>query len=200
MQEIASFLHSKGIDIWKDLIVPSLTPDKIIGLISLLFLIRGFYLSNRLNRLNLLSQLNSSHREIWTKIVEIGLHDKLNDPQKANNLSSEEYRYTLFLVLHVYSAYEAHKLKVRRLDKGEINDIREMLAMPVVKAVWENIKKYQSKQFVEFIEGQMDSNKKVDIKKYRLFELVSIKSIKSAGRFFLFKKEKSIKKKKSNEK
>lgn len=55
--------------------------------------------------------------------------------------------------------YEAHCQRYYRLGPHERKDIAEILQMPIPKQVWEELKLYQPKHFVEFMDSLTSTKK-----------------------------------------
>ena len=63
-----------------------------------------------------------------------------------------EMIYTSALIQHLSSAYRAMQSDLTVKPEGLRRDVREFFELPIPKAVWEKIKPFQDRDFVEFVE------------------------------------------------
>lgn len=154
------YLQAHHVDFFKDIILPNLSIDKWVAVISLIILIRTFIKSNKIAILNFDTQLATSHRDIWSKIISDVDLQEIANPDNAtvsfNDIDAKQRRYVNFIIINTCLAYNAHKLKIRRYPFEAQTDTGSFFNKPIPNLIWENTKKYYEKDFVEFI----DSSKK----------------------------------------
>jgi hypothetical protein len=67
-------------------------------------------------------------------------------------ISDEEWLFVKMLILHLDTVRRAIKARMFVKIEGLREDVRDLFALPIPKAVWEKIKPFQDKDFVAFIE------------------------------------------------
>ncbi|MDQ1086179.1 hypothetical protein [Siphonobacter sp. SORGH_AS_1065] len=153
VKHLVNYLHQHNISIIKDIVVPSIALDKIVAIVGLYYVIKTFRFSNNLSKLNFISQLTQNHREIWSRIVEKELNERITDiSADPKTLTKTEKRYILYVILHIKTSYQAHILKVKRLSQEEIKDMGNFLNYPLASQTWNEVKYWHEKKFVKFIE------------------------------------------------
>jgi hypothetical protein len=98
---------------------------------------------------NLLAQVYSQPNLLRTLDETPNLHQK--------PVTEEERLFVILLIAHLNSAYHATKdgmlLKAGALSK----DIRSFFSRPIPKAIWSDVKSFQDKDFVRFVEDCLGS-------------------------------------------
>jgi hypothetical protein len=61
--------------------------------------------------------------------------------------------YTSALIQHLSSAYRAMQSDLTVKPEGLRRDVHEFFELPIPKAVWEKIKRFQDRDFVAFVES-----------------------------------------------
>lgn len=150
--QVVDYLHNHEIKIIKDIIIPILSPEKIVAIIGIYYVVKTFQANYKLSRVNFIHQLTISHRDIWLKVAEKRI-DFAKPIEGLDNISSEEYRFAIFIILHIKMSYEAHRAKVSVQREGEFADIGTLLNKPLPNAVWEQIKDLHESDFVFYIDS-----------------------------------------------
>jgi hypothetical protein len=127
-----------------------------IGIIaSLLFSAYTTRKDERARRIGNLIAVNDEYRHIWREFYsQPGLSRVLKcdvDLSKAP-VSDEEWLFVKMLILHLDTVRRAIKARMFVKIEGLREDVRDLFALPIPKAVWEKIKPFQDKDFVAFIE------------------------------------------------
>lgn len=160
LDSIVEYLHQHDVHIVKDILVPAFSPDKIIALIGLIYVVRSFIKTNRITRINFICQLTQYHRDVWSKIEDLDLKEKLkNASLNYSTLSEKEKKSIIYLILHIKISYEASKDKILRIDDGILKDIGTIMNYPLVGSAWEEIKPFHEKGFVSFVEKARSKTK-----------------------------------------
>lgn len=106
-------------------------------------------------RAGTLMQMTQYHREIWGRTIDNPrlrrVMDAKVDIHKAP-ITETERMFCLFLILHLFASYEARKAGVFRATWDERRDLHELFNLPIPSHVWDEVKSYQRKEFVEFVE------------------------------------------------
>ncbi len=131
-------------------------------LLQTVFIVVGFMLTYRANRhdmrssrVNHLLQINENHREIWSKTYtqpELLRIRKADVDLEKRPVTEAEKRMVKEIIIHISTVYEA--IRTKQIDKGEMEkDIAEYFKLPIPNSVWQEVKGYQDKRFVSYIEG-----------------------------------------------
>jgi hypothetical protein len=99
--------------------------------------------------------IKQQYREIWQELYErpqLGrvLEKKVN--LKAQPASLQEWLFVKLLILHLDTVYHAMKADMFVSLEGLQRDIREFFGAPIPRAIWEKLKPFQDRDFVEFVE------------------------------------------------
>jgi hypothetical protein len=127
-----------------------------VGIVGgLLFTARTTLQDERSRKIANLIAIKQQYREIWRELYDrphlgrvLEEHVDLN----ATPLSAEESLFVKLLMLHLDTVHRATKAGMFVGIQGLQQDVREFLALPIPKAVWEKIKPFQETAFVKFIE------------------------------------------------
>lgn len=125
------------------------------------FIVGGFVLSYRAihsdiqsRKVEHLLQINQSHREIWAKTYtqpELLRIKETDVDLEQHPITDAERRMVQEVIMHIFAVYEA--IQNNQLDKGEMEkDIADYLNLPIPYAVWQDVKRYYKKQFIQFID------------------------------------------------
>jgi len=103
-------------------------------------------------------QITTSHREIWShlltdKSLERVIKENV-DLGKEPVTRKEEY-FVIMVVNHMSAVYDAYKQGIHRIY---LADMKQFLTLPIPNKVWDEIKSYQAKDFVSFIEETIARN------------------------------------------
>ncbi|MEO1262045.1 MAG: hypothetical protein AAFZ15_24790 [Bacteroidota bacterium] len=125
------------------------------------FIMGGFVLSclavrrdTRSRKLGHLIHLNQSHREIWGKTYsnpELLRIRKSDIDLDEEPITEAERRMATEVIMHIFAVYEA--IRNGQLDRGEMEkDISDYLNLPIPNTVWQKVKVYHNKRFVNYID------------------------------------------------
>jgi len=78
-----------------------------------------------------------------------GIFTKSKDPSK---ITTVERNYIQQVIMQMYLVYTATKLGQFDTFNGIENDIKKFLNFPLQASVWEEIKEFHDREFVEYIE------------------------------------------------
>lgn len=110
---------------------------------------------NRSRKAEYLLQITQSHREIWGKTYvqpELLRIKKTDVDLQKNPITEPERRLAKEVIMHIYSVYEATAIGL--FNKGDMDkDIIDYLQLPIPNVVWQEVKRYYNKEFVNYIEG-----------------------------------------------
>ncbi len=133
-----------------------------IGIVAgLLFAGLSFRGDTRSRRTENLIELTKQQREIWSELdrrPELRRILNTNADVVQSPVMPEEERFIRALVLHLNGAFHAMKDGLFAKPEGLSADIRRFFSRPVAKAVWERLKPFQDKDFVEFVEVCLADN------------------------------------------
>lgn len=151
--KIDYFLQLHNVDFVKDVLLTSLSLDKILTFIGLIYAIKSFRGAYRIGKVNFYFQLVESHRDIWSKIHELKLHRIRDTNIDANSVTDDEKRHIIFLVLHIRALFEGYKCRVYDFNFESQKDTGMFFNLPIPSKVWESIQAYYDKDFIEFMES-----------------------------------------------
>lgn len=116
---------------------------------------------NRSRRVDHLLSINQSYRDVWDKVFshpELSRIMKADIDLKAEPITELERRLAYKIILHMYVVYEA--IRNKQIAPGEMEkDIYDYLQFPIPRAIWEEMKKYQNKEFVRYIENLLKKHR-----------------------------------------
>ena len=103
---------------------------------------------------NLLT-ITANHRDIWSELYDRPGLARVLDPDV--NVAKKPVRrieeiFVIFVILHVYSVYQAMKDGLFVKLEGLSKDIGWLFSLPIPKAIWEKMKALQNEDFVRFVE------------------------------------------------
>jgi hypothetical protein len=104
---------------------------------------------------SVLLNLVNSNREIWGKLVT---NPKLQSAVRSTipagkSITSEEKQFVKEVILHSLVSFEIAKMGGLTPTQGVRIDIHDTMSLPVFNTVWNELKVYQPKDFVEFIDN-----------------------------------------------
>jgi hypothetical protein len=70
----------------------------------------------------------------------------------SRQVSSDEERFINLIVLHTFAAYRASKAGIYVRPENLSKDVGGFFALPIPFAVWTNLKEFQDRDFVSFID------------------------------------------------
>ena len=113
---------------------------------SLLFSAYTTRKDERARRIGNLIAVNDEYRHIWREFYgEPKLARVLKRDVDLNKepISDEEWLFVKVLILHLDTVRRAIKAKMFVKIEGLRQDVRDLFALPIPKAVWEKIKPFQ---------------------------------------------------------
>jgi len=122
---------------------------------SLLFSAYTIRKDERARRIGNLIAVNEDYRHIWREFYdrpELSRVLKRDADLNKEPISAEEWLFVKMLILHLDTVRRAMKARMFVKIEGLQQDVRELFALPIPKAVWEKIKSFQDADFVSFIE------------------------------------------------
>ena len=126
----------------------------IVG--GLLFTAFSMREENKTRRIGNVLAVTHNHREIWTEIfhrpeLRRVLHSDV-DLEKFP-ISEEEQIFVNFVILHLNSVFDAMKEKLVLRPEGLRKDVGRFFALPIPRAVWNQMKPLHEEEFVRFVES-----------------------------------------------
>jgi len=103
-----------------------------------------------------LFELTAHHRDVWTQIFtkpELRRVLSSNPDLVRQPVTENETLFVSFLVLHLNSTHQAIKQRLIELPEGLGADICMFFAHPIPRSVWNELRKFQDKDFVIFVES-----------------------------------------------
>jgi putative exporter of polyketide antibiotics len=98
------------------------------------------------------------HREVWKMMVENPNLERVMEKEvdlKDRPISQSEKWFVLLSILHLCATFESSDKWVKESMQGISNDIKEYFSNAIPRKVWEDNKKFQNPDFVEFVEKNM---------------------------------------------
>lgn len=106
-------------------------------------------------RISNLFQITANHREVWEKLLTQPNLQRVLSPQSditREPVSVDETIFVGFVILHLNSAHQAMRHGVMNAPEGLATDIRTLFSLPIPRAVWEDRKRFQDREFIAFVE------------------------------------------------
>jgi len=105
--------------------------------------------------------IKQQHREIWRELFDRPqltrvLKQHVNLDMEA--ITDEEALFVKFLFLHLAAVHRATAAGLFVNVQGLDRDIREFLMLPIPKGIWDRLKQFLDKDFVEFVEKAISEN------------------------------------------
>jgi hypothetical protein len=110
----------------------------------------------RARRIDNLITFTQQHRDIWKMMYEYPEVARVRDPHadlKQEPMTAQEHRFASLLILHLATVYRTSTEGMFVVLPGLRNDISMSFALPIPRAVWEEMKHLQSDDFVQFVES-----------------------------------------------
>ena len=127
-----------------------------IAIIGLYFTGISIRSDARARRVANLLTITANHREIWKEFSRrpelVRVLDASADVE-SDPVTRGEAEFVNLVVLHVSSVHYALKDNVVIELEGLRRDVGEFFALPVPRAVWEEVKQFQNKDLVTFVEA-----------------------------------------------
>src|SRR5205085_6010001 len=112
----------------------------------------------KVRRVGNLFEVTKQHREIWTSLYSKPELKRVIDPKADVTVASvtdEEELFVNFLILHLASNYRAGKAGMFTLRAELHADISDFFSQPIPREVWSRMKRFQDKDFVQFVEEHL---------------------------------------------
>lgn len=129
------------------------TASILVGLFATIHTLRG---DTRERKIENLFAVTAAHRELWTQFYRNpALHRVLEyDPDlTAHPPTLAERHFVHGLILHLRTSFKAREAGMEFDDDAVTADIAQFFARPIPRFVWEHSKKFQSPDFVAFVES-----------------------------------------------
>ena len=129
----------------------------MVGVGSIWLGIRVSRASTHATRDNALLTVTASHREIWRRYSEApALRHALDWEADPNLMTEEEQQWLRELILHLAASFEAGRLGVLPAAEGLDADVMQLMAKPLPRAVWRQLRPFQNKTFADYIDARLD--------------------------------------------
>lgn len=102
--------------------------------------------------------LTASHREIWSVLFskpELARILRRDVDLAESAVTVEEELLVQFLILHLNATFKTRLNGMEFDDDGLAQDIRGFFSRPIPRFVWNRSKRFQSPDFVEFVEASL---------------------------------------------
>jgi hypothetical protein len=127
-----------------------------VGVISMWVGARASRAAERTARGSTLLSLTASHRDIWRQFASRPeLQHALDWDAKPDEMTDDEQAWLRELILHISASFEAERLGALPRLEGLDADIRQLLAKPLPRTVWRQLRPYQNKAFTKYVETQL---------------------------------------------
>jgi hypothetical protein len=100
--------------------------------------------------------INQEHHEIWKELYERPALSRVLDKAANVNrdpISDAEGLFVNSLILHLSTVHRAIEDGVFVPLEGLREDIREFFSLPIPQAMWKRNRKFQNRDFAEFVES-----------------------------------------------
>lgn len=128
----------------------------LVGVISMWIGIRSNRAAGRAASVTTLLTLTGSHREVWRQFADRPeLQHALEWDARPEEMTEDEQQWLRELILHISASFEAERLGSLPRLEGLDADIRQLLSKPLPRAVWRQMRPYQNRAFVDYVESQL---------------------------------------------
>lgn len=129
-----------------------------VGIIaSLLFTAYATFRNSQLTKVSNSLLITQHHREIWSLYLS---HEKKlarvfseNPDLKWKPVTEAEKTFMILIFLHMSAAFKAQKNSSVHSIEGMDLDILEVLSLPIPKQIWTEVKGFQDRDFVDYVES-----------------------------------------------
>jgi len=125
----------------------------IIG--GLLFTGISLLVDIRVRRIGNLLSITNQHQDIWEQVLrrpELARVLKSDVDLERHPITDAEELFVRMLILHLSSAFHVLRGGLVRKPDGLRQDIGQFFSKPIPKAIWERLKPFQDRRFIQFIE------------------------------------------------
>lgn len=105
--------------------------------------------------------ITASHRELWTLFLNDkgiarvrDVHANIHDEP----ISQDEWIFTTLVISHIGSVFYTQRNGMLIQLEGLQRDIGEFFSLPIPREVWGKTKKYQNKDFADFVKSCRELN------------------------------------------
>jgi hypothetical protein len=128
----------------------------LVGVTSVWMGIRSSRTAGRAASVSTLLTLTASHRDVWRQFADRPeLRHALDWEARQEDMTEDEQQWLRELILHIAASFEAERLGILPRLEGLDADIRQLLAKPLPRAVWRQLRPYQNHAFVRYIDSQL---------------------------------------------
>lgn len=103
-----------------------------------------------------LIDITASHRDIWKLYFDIPELTRVFDAQadiSKHPTTQKENVFVNMLIAHIGASYYLMKHEHVIKPEGLRRDVKEFMALPIPKAIWQQAKAFQNDDFVAFVES-----------------------------------------------
>jgi hypothetical protein len=133
----------------------------VLGILgSLWFSIITFRASTKTQRITNLLAITQNHRETWREFTRNPSLKRILNPLadlKKEPITDDEHVFVNTVVSHMNGVFYATEAGLTINYEGLQNDAAWFFSLPIPRAVWEKIKKFQNQDFIEFVESSKRS-------------------------------------------
>jgi hypothetical protein len=137
-----------GAQLWIDLL-------QTVGIVGgLLFTAYATWKDERARRIGNSIAITEQYRQIWKELYERAELSRVlakDADVEKQPVSVQEELFVKTLVLHLGTVYRAMKHSEFVKLEGLRRDVREFFTLPIPREVWQRVKSFQDKDFVEFV-------------------------------------------------
>ena len=137
-----------GAQYWSDLL-------QTVGIVGgLLFTAYATWKDERARRIGNSIAITEQYRQIWKELYERAELSRVlakDADVKKQPVSVQEELFVKTPVLHLGTVYRAIKHSEFVKLEGLRRDVREFFTLPIPREVWQRVKSFQDKDFVEFV-------------------------------------------------
>jgi hypothetical protein len=145
MGGMASWLVTHGFDLISTL-----------GVIAgLTFTALSFRRDDRSRRVANLLRLTGSHRDLWSELLREPKLRRILDPRAdlaSGPMTLEEELFVTLVIQHLNGVFHALQDDLTVRPEGLGLDVRQFLALPIPRSVWQRLQPLQNEAFVAFVE------------------------------------------------
>lgn len=109
----------------------------------------------RSRQADILMKLTENHRDLWIyrdEHPELKRLFHLKVDLKADPVTPPEARFIQYFINHVFITFRTGKLGLYHSPEQLESDLRDFFSFPIPRAAWEKLRRYQDRDFVEFID------------------------------------------------
>lgn len=133
------------------------------SLLQTVSIVTGFFVTaytirqdTKERRIQNMLTITTAHREIWALLFnkpELARILRTDIDPAESAVTVEEELLVQFLILHLNASFKTRLNGMEFNDDGLAADIRNFFSRPIPRFVWERSKRFQSPDFVQFVEA-----------------------------------------------